>query len=597
MVCRVLDAMCLFLWFWWHFFALERGWVWRFFHDPRSVEFSILWRGLDLWRWAPVGRSLSPGDRYRRIYIMEHPYPPDPPFNSSKFCKNCFPRHGSCPLDDNNENPPDDNMGDLSDDDNAGPSGSDPPPGGGAPPDDGAPPGGGAPPSGGAPSGRDAPPGRGVPSGSGISPGLWRPPGHGASPRRGAPPDRRNALASGRLSRPDNQRTTNDTPRLVSCRGTLNADAARKGNSLGDFCSGDSPRSKTFGDISARGLLGATRTDHSQGTSSQHPVHPGQAPTKDDVQQQSSSNETKKLRAQMIELLYKLVEDTICNQRDSAPQSKPEAEAPSENAKSETPVRKYSETKASHNNVAVGGDATSQRDSLYDSSIKHSSLQGNDVQHKGTTSEPSSSPKLMFNLELKQRRNSENAPAFLPKDLDLEYGAQKFDGSNKPSHRPSRGDAYIEDLAFPGDDEQPVAPRKPWALTQQPLQGSSEPSKIPDHQPILKSRHRSNNEDRAFLPEDPDSALGPQRFDGNNGRNHPSDSSECSDAERLFLCRPSALRRVSADQKPLTTQMSNAEAYGMSSVRAIPLPTRPSVSLACNQSKRNPGVDSQCTPS
>lgn len=441
---------------------------------------------------------------------MEHPYPPDPLFRSSKSCKTCFPRQGTSVTgntdgdpsnnDDEdssvngNEDPSVDDNGHPSDDDNAGPSGS------------GAPPGGGNPPDGGAGSdhwislGRGGIQPRGNPPGGGPSPGLWSPPG------RDAPSDRR--TRPGRWAPPGR----------------------------------------------------ATRNDHNQGISSQHPVQHEQTSTKDNIQKQGSSDEDKKLRARMVELLFKVMEETKSKQRDSALKSKSGAEAPSENAKSESPVRNDPETKASHTKVPTGVDANPRGDSLYDSSIRDFSLQGNDAQHKETTSEPSSSSEPMFTLELKKRRNSDNAAALLLEDLSFEYGPQRFDGSNQPSHRPSREDGSIEELAFPESDKQ-------------------------------------NSEDRSSLPEDPNLARGPQRFDGSNESNHPGDSSECSSSEMLFLRRPSALRRVSADQKPLTTQMSNAEAYGMSSVRAFSSPTRPSGSSACNHFKRNPGVDSQCTPS
>lgn len=435
---------------------------------------------------------------------MEHPYPPDPLFRSSKSCKTCFPRQGTSATDNTdgdpsndddedssvngNEDPSVDDNGHPSDDDNAGPSGN------------------GASPDGGAVSdhwislGRGSNQPRGNPPGGGPSPGLWSPPGHDAP--------------SGRRTRPGRW----------------------------------APPGR------------ATRNDHNQGISSQHPVQPEQTPTKDNIQQQGSSDENERLRARMVELLFKVMEETISNQRDSALKSKPGAEAPSENAKSESPVRNDPETKASHTNVPAGVDANPQGDSLYDSSIRNFSLQGNDAQHKETTSEPSSSPGPMFTLELKQRRNSDNAATLLLEDLSFEYGLQRFDGSNQPSHRPIREDGSIEDLAFPENDKQ-------------------------------------NSEERPSLPEDPNLAREPQRFDGSNESNHPGDSSECSSSGMLFLRRPSALRRVSADQKPLTTQMSHAEAYGMSSVRAFPSPTRPSRSSACNHFKRNPGVDSQCTPS
>ncbi|PKY04313.1 hypothetical protein P168DRAFT_327283 [Aspergillus campestris IBT 28561] len=253
---------------------------------------------------------------------------------------------------------------------------------------------------------------------------------------------------------------------------------------------------KAVWDSRARGPLGFTPIDPSQGISSKRLVHSEQAPAKDDVQQQSSNDKDKKLRTRMVELLLRIMEDVISTQRDSAVKSKPGAKAPSEKAKSETPDKNDSEAKASISNVSAGVDANPPRDGLYDSSIRDSTLQGNDAQHKETNSEPSSSPEPMFTLELKQRRNSENAPACLLEDLNLEYGPQRFDGSNEPSPRPSREDASIENLAFQGDDEQPAAPRGPWALTQQQQpqhqESSSEPSRGSERRSTLESRQRSN---------------------------------------------------------------------------------------------------------
>ncbi|PLB41934.1 uncharacterized protein BDW47DRAFT_98822 [Aspergillus candidus] len=197
----------------------------------------------------------------------------------------------------------------------------------------------------------------------------------------------------------------------------------------------------------------------------------------------------------MVELLLKIMEDAISSQRDSALKSKPGAEAPSEKAKSETLDKNNSEAKASNSNTSAGVDANPPRNNLYDSSIRDFTLEGDDAQHKKTNSEPSSSPEPMFTLELKQRRNSENAPACLLEDLNLRYGLQRFDGSNEPNHRPNREDASIGDLAFQGDDEQPAAPRGPWALTQQRPQhqeSSSEPSRSSERRSILESRQRSN---------------------------------------------------------------------------------------------------------